>query len=424
MAPSESQNQDDGWTPQGRVSFRFAFAYLVIYNLPFPLGILGGSGPYYNLWAALTAWVGRVIFHRTVDVTTPSGSGDTTFAWVGVFCCLILALLTALIWTLIDAKRTHYNRLCDWLRVYVRFVLATAMISYGAAKVVPSQFPAPSLNRLMEPFGDASPMGLLWTFMGASTAYTVFAGAIEMLGGLLLTTRHTTLLGALVCLGALSNVVALNLCYDVPVKLYPINLLLMAAFLALPDMKRLTDFFVRGRATEPTPLRPLFQNRRLDGVARVLRTLLVVSWVAVSLWQSYQPYMEFHDAPRTPLYGIWAVDEWDDNGVAQPPLLTDTSQWRRVVFDYPGILAVQTMPGAWHRYLQTLDPATRTLALSRNSPAWSCTLTYTQPRPNLLTLSGTLDGRQVVVKLHHEDPGKFLLIRRGFHWINELPYNR
>ena|GEM_PF-5392919 len=35
--------------------------------------------------------------------------------------------------------------------------------------------PSPTLDRLVQPFGDASPMGLVWTFMGASTAYPIFA---------------------------------------------------------------------------------------------------------------------------------------------------------------------------------------------------------------------------------------------------------
>ncbi len=69
------------------------------------------------------------------------------------------------------------------------------MINYGAVKVIKAQFPNPTLDRLLQPFGDASPMGLLWTFMGASESYNIFTGAGELIGGLLLTTRRTTLLG-------------------------------------------------------------------------------------------------------------------------------------------------------------------------------------------------------------------------------------
>jgi hypothetical protein len=103
-------------------------------------------------------------------------------------------------------------------------------------------------------------MKLLWTFMGASIPYVIFTGAAEMLGGLLLAARRTTLLGALVCIGVLSNVVMLNFSYDVPVKLYSSHLLLMAVFLAAPDLRRLASLFVWNRRVPPAEQRPLFAS--------------------------------------------------------------------------------------------------------------------------------------------------------------------
>jgi hypothetical protein len=40
-------------------------------------------------------------------------------------------------------------------------------------------------------------MGILWTFMAASTGYTIFAGLAEAVAGLLLLFRRTSTLGAL-----------------------------------------------------------------------------------------------------------------------------------------------------------------------------------------------------------------------------------
>jgi hypothetical protein len=51
---------------------------------------------------------------------------------------------------------------------------------------ISSQFPAPTQDRLMQSYGDSSPMGLLWTFMGASEPYTMFVGFAEMISGILL----------------------------------------------------------------------------------------------------------------------------------------------------------------------------------------------------------------------------------------------
>jgi hypothetical protein len=185
-----------------RILFRFVFAYLFLYN---PLALMNAipdaeklfgtdADPYTELWRPVVIWVGAHLFHVEITVL-PLGSGDTTFNYVQIFCFGMLAAAATLLWTLFDRRRTNYLRLHDWLRSYVRFTLAANMLAYGAAKVIPTQFPNPSLDRLMQPFGDASPMGLLWTFMGASGSYTIFTGISEMVGGLLVTARRTTLLG-------------------------------------------------------------------------------------------------------------------------------------------------------------------------------------------------------------------------------------
>jgi hypothetical protein len=50
----------------------------------------------------------------------------------------------------------------------------------------------------------------------------------------------------------LADIVALNFCYDVPVKLYSSHLLPMAVFLGTPDLRRLLNLMVWNRPTAPT----------------------------------------------------------------------------------------------------------------------------------------------------------------------------
>ena len=94
--------------------------------------------------------------------------------------------------------------------------------------------------------------------MGYSPAYNVFAGGAEALGGLLLLFRRTTTLGAVVAIGVLTNIVMLNFCYDVPVKLFSIHLTLMATALAGLDGRRLLNAFVFNRPTPAADLSPHF----------------------------------------------------------------------------------------------------------------------------------------------------------------------
>jgi hypothetical protein len=418
------------WGPAKRLAFRFVFSYLGLYLFPTFLSLLGyiPSGGalvsgYMGLWKAIVPWVGKRLFH--VDITVfPNGSGDTTYNYVEVVCYAAVAALAALVWTLLDRRRPDYARLHEWLRVYVRFGLGMTMIEYGASKVIPTQFSSPSLGRLMQPFGNASPMGLLWTFMGASAAYTIFAGLSEMLGGLL--GRRTTLLGALVCMGVLINVVMLNFCYDVPVKLYSSHLLAMAFFLAAPDLRRLADLLVFNRRTEPAAVRPLFKRCWLHRGALVLRAVFLVGLAALALYETYGLYKQYGAAaPKSPLYGIWNVDSFETDGQVRPPLLTDESRWRRVLFDHADAIGIQRMDDSRQGYEMKLDPAKRTLALTRyDDPKWRSLFSYQQPEPGRLVMEGTFDGHKVRAALHHTDPRKLLLVKRGFHWINEYPLNR
>jgi len=417
------------WGLAKRLLFRFVCAYFFLYIFPFPLDYVpyvdAVAQQYQILWNLLVPWVGKHVFQTEINVF-PNGSGDTTFNYVQLFCFLVLAAIATLVWSLLDKKRSNYARLHEWLRIYLRFALGAAMVSYGAYKVIPSQFPAPSMDRLMQPIGDASPMGILWTFIGASRSYEFFSGAAEMLGGLLLIARRTTLLGALVSIGVLSNIVMLNFSYDVPVKLYSVHLLLMAVILVLPDARRLANLFLFNRAAEPAEIRPLFRRVWLNRVGLAVRTLVLVGVTGLALYQSYDGYVSYGElAAKSPLYGIWNVDELEIDGKARPLVESDGTRWRRAIFDYPGTIAFQNVNDSRERYFLNLDDKKRVLELTkRDDPKAKSTLSYRHAGPGLLALEGTFYGHKLRAKLHRAKMPKFRLVERGFHWINEYPFNR
>jgi len=420
--------QPVAWHPVNRSFFRFSLVYLVLYNFPFPLNVLPyvaeWLGFYDQFWTWAITWTGKHLFQLDVTVR-PNGSGDTTYNYIQILLLAAIAAMAALVWTVLDRRRTQYTRLYGWLRIYVRFSLAAAMISYGGVKIIKSQFPSPTLDRLVQPVGDLSPMGLLWIFMGSSQPYNIFTGLCEFLGGVFLAVRRTTLLGALLSIAVLSNIVILNFSYDVPVKLYSLHLLAMAVFLCLPELRRLANFLVLNRPVEPLALPPLFQRKRLNQGALVLRTLLIVwlAWLALNRgWAGRTTYGDL--APRAPLYGVWNVETFEADGQVLPPLITDPFRWRRVIFDRPIRMAIQAMSDSRRRFLFKQAPKSNVLNLTKvEDPKWKATLTYTQTAPDLVAMEGTFDGKKIRATLKRADTSDFLLISRGFHWINEFPLN-
>jgi hypothetical protein len=417
------------WSPGKRFLFRFVFSYFALYLFPFPLDLVPWPIPglelYGGFWRSFVPRLGKQLFHLEITVF-PNGSGDTTFNYLQILCYLALALAATLVWTLLDRRRLEYTRLHQWFRIYLRFSLAATMLSYGGIKVIKGQFPNPSLSRLVQPFGDASPMGLLWTFMGASKAYTNFSGACEMLGGFLLTARRTTLLGALVCMGVITNIVLLNLCYDVPVKLFSTHLLVISLLLIAPDARRLADLFLFNRQAGPPKIGAIFNRPWIHRSAIALRTLLLVAYTIFVLQSAYKGAKTYGDlAPKPPFYGIWNVEELVVDGQVRPPLVTDASRWRRAIFDFPGAFSIQLMNDSRQRFNLKQDAKQKIFEISkREDPKAKTKLTYQEPGPGLLSLEGTLDGRKISAKLRRADASSYLLMNRGFHWINEYPFNR
>jgi hypothetical protein len=429
---AEAKPAVEEWGPLKRLLFRFSFAYLILYCFPFPLTVVpyarALTKPWQILWDAIVPVVGWMAFKVEAD-NRHNGSGDTTYDWVLVFTYLVAALLAAAVWTWLGRRQAEHSRLHDWLRVYVRFFLATFMLSYGAAKVIMSQFGFPLLDELLQPIGQSSPMGIVWDFMGASTAYTRFTGMVEMLGGLLLAFRRTTLLGALVSIGAMGNVLMLNLCYDVPVKLFSAHLLLMAVFLTLPGLKRLGDLFLLNRRVERMEERPLFASPRRNLAARVAGVAFVLLFAGWSLYRSDRDSREYGGLiPKPPLHGIWMAEEMVVDGVARPPLLTDGTRWRYWIFDYPEMMNIRLMDASSetprHGFRLKLDEAKERMTFMKwNDPKWRAVFSYRKPAPGILELDGTMDGQKIRARLRRMDESRFSLVSRGFHWVNEYPYN-
>ena len=293
----------------------------------------------------------------------------------------------------------------------------------------PVQFRQFGLQRLIEPYGEFSPMGSLWSFMAASTPYTIFAGTSEVLGGLLLLFRRTVTLGSLVAFGVLVNVVMMNFCYDVPVKLYSTNLLLMAGYLASRDLRRLFGFFIGNRATSPANLTyPRFRRRGLRLAAILFQIVFVGNVLFDSIdsgWKSYQT-VRIHPV-RPPIYGLWEVETFTRNGLDVPALVTDGTRWRTLVADYPGSVTVRMMNDVTKGYAAEYDAAKKTVALTAaDEPEQrpKDTLSYDRPDIDHLSIEGSVSNDRISMRLRKIDTSGFLLLSRGFHWIEEVPLNR
>jgi hypothetical protein len=425
------------WSLMRCAMFRFCFVYFGLYCLatqiivglfPVPIPNLDDLDP--AAWWPIRQtvfWVAAHVFRAPLPlVYTGSGSGDKAFDWVLTFCVLILAIAATGIWSALDRKRASYPALYKWFRLFIRFALASEMILYGMSKAIPLQMPFPYLTRLLEPFGNFSPMGVLWSSIGASPSYEIFAGCAEILAGVLLIVPRTTMLGALICLLDMIQVFMLNMTYDVPVKLFSFHLILMAVFLIAPELSRLTDFFLRDRTTGPSTEPKLFNSSRANRIALAAQIVFGICLVGANAYSDWTTWHTYGGGrPKSPLYGIWDVKQMSIDGQVRSPLLTDNDRWRRAVFDFPTTVSFLRMDNSLAGYGVSFNPNDKTMLLTKNSDkSWKASFTFLRMGPDRLTLDGKMGGHNVHIELQQVDLNKFLLVSRGFHWIQEYPFNR
>jgi hypothetical protein len=390
------------------VGFRFGFALAVLFIYPFPIGFLPKTeklGDWLNKpFEWLTIWVTEHVLGAPTPSTAPTGSGDTMFLWVQIGVLLALAAVAAVIWSLADRRRTAYPRLAAWTVIALRYWLAVSLLSYGMIKVLPSQFGVPNAIRLDERIGDISPMGMLWTFMGSSMTYTRFAGALEMLGGALLLSHRLRVLGAAIAAGVMLNVVMLNFCYDVPVKLFSLELLIIAVILLAPHVRRLLAAFIAEA-----------RERGKAGHERG-RFVIKIAMVCVIAYNVGTDGCDSHDLTTgtTPLDGAWHVDRFVLDGVERPPLETDATRWNKLLFaGWPSShLAIARLAGRGERKSATVVEFAHVIVTD------DATWRYAQPDPDHLVI----DAPKIHATLSREPAP--LLTSRGFHWVQESPYNR
>jgi hypothetical protein len=422
------------WSPATRVAFRFCVLYFAMYvvstqMLPGLVVIPGGFPPLETLppLRDLVMWIGNHVLGISHTIAfRRTGSGDKLFNWVHAFTLLVFAAIGTIVWSGIARNRVHHARVFSWFRVFLRFALGTTFLGYGFAKVIPLQMPTLMLTKLVEPFGNFSPMGVLWYSIGASPAYETFTGLAEVCAGVLLFLPWTAQLGALMGIMNSIAIFALNMTYDVPVKLFSFHLILMSIFLAAPNARRLFDLFILHRPSSIRREPPVGRSARARRNLVIAQVLFGLYTLCLGFYGNRLSWKQFGGgAPKSALFGIWDVEQMTVDGQVRPPLATDTTRWRRAIFQRPTDMSFQRPNDTFKGYGTTIDTVAKTLTLAMfDSTKTTFALTYERPAKNRLIVDGTMDGHAVHMELAYRDPDSFLQRSRGFHWISEVPFNR
>lgn len=382
---------------------------------------------YVNAWEWLIKWTGTNILHISYPISVlPNGSGDTTYNYVQLFLWVIIGILVATLWVIFDRKHSSFRRLEYWIRILIRYYLGYTLLIYGFIKVIKLQFPFPGLARLTQPYGESSPMGLAWTFIGYSSGYNIFIGSAEVIAGILLFFKRTTLLGALISMTVMANVAAMNFSYDIPVKLFSVNLVILSAYLVSYDWHRLRNVFLLNRPADAAQLAMPRPKKWKLITQYTVKALAIAYMLYGTLWQSLKSRYEYGDlAPKPPLYGIYNVSDFLRNHDTILPLTTDTSRWKQIIISSRNYATVKMMSDSIRSMKLAIDTVLRTATFKDSRDTMLVyAFQYAVPQTGKLVLTGKFRSDSMLIATDRFDENRFRLVNRGYHWINEYPYNR
>lgn len=426
-------------TPLARFGIGLFCGCTLLIWLPWCLGVSGGVSLAW--WFDVGHWTITRVLRLPEHFSSSPSSTDNLTQYVSLAVFLVTSSLLAAIWLVLDRPGLTHRLAFSWAFLATRLMLASFMMGYGWVKVLPAQFGlmanGAGTDYLIQQVGQLGPRDMLWAFMEASRSYQVAAGLVELCGGLLLLTRTTTMWGAFISAAAMSNVVMLDIGYDVGVKFLAGLILSLALSVSVPYIKGLGSLLV-GHAAARTPQTPVFGRHRIQAaiqIAGVLTACVLVWWTFRSAANVMQ---EFAQSPaQTPLHGIWDVEQVSRAGESVPMLITDQGMWRRLVLPWQGTdggAILVWMSDAVTYCSSKIDTKAQTLTIEPDSDPAATRVGSARPTAKiparlffhyaveagdaLVLTSADRDGPSVSIRLRRFDHSQYRTIahKRGWRW--------
>lgn len=409
-------NNQVEWTTSAKIAFRITFIFSLLFiliqnNNAFPL-LNRILLPLHKGLHDFIPWFSQNILQYRYDYSiTTNGSGDTSYDWIILLLIIIVALLGAILWSILERKRENYNTAYYWMTVCIRYYLAMMLFFYGIIKLVHAQMPPPSLSTLMMPLHEMSPMSLAWTYFGYSKGFNIFVGCVEIASVLLLF-RKTMVLGALITLATGINIMSVNYFYDVPVKIVSTIIVIFSIILLAPNLKSFWNYFILGRSTQlKKSMRPLSRKKWLNTCTHYAKYMIITIFLmlhAFILWNRMRAIEVLNN--KSPLYGIYKIERITTNPKALP------TEWVYIIFESRELFFVRDTSYERTLHEKKLDENKKQITIAQH------TFDYVVEENGNIILNRLINNEKESYKLIRMDENKTRLLNREFKFIQEQPH--
>ena len=393
------------WKAWQKFAFRFFFLFLgfFLFNYEFVFIFLAFNHyekipQIYSVFQKPLFWIDKHFYHIGYDPAIHQDvPGDNHFGLVYYISAAILFLIIAVVWSMTDRRRANYLKLNYWFGVYIRYMTAAIMLGYGIDKLIPVQMPYPDVTELLRPYGGQDLFSVAWNFVGSSPGYERFAGSCEIIGSLLLVFRRTYVFGALFMCTILCNVIAINVFYNIGVKLYSFFTLIGVLFLLTPYINKLAQFFFQNRNVSLAEPKVEINASWVRYLMITVGIVLVGGTILVNIFGDRKTYLrQMSNRRNQRLYNV----NWFVAKDTLKPLLTDTLRWNKFAFFARKSAVIYNMRDSASIYDYDRDSVKHIYRVhdDQDSLKWD-ELRYIYPEKNKLQFTGKWKGVDVKIMM-------------------------
>ena len=423
------------WLFIQKLAFRFFFIYFVLQvqswswffswipGVDFLLGYLNQGMD----WMVETA--NKHIFHVREVLVPMGGSGDTSYGWAQLWLFLSLALFGGIIWTILDSKRKNYVVLDFWLRTVIRYYIILVLLTYGLSKVFIQQMGFPLISQLATPLGDLLPMRFSWLFIGYSDSYQIFSGVMEVLPALLMLYRRTLNLGIFIAFAVFLNVMMLNLCYDVPVKIFSMQMTFSCFYLLANNLMHFFNFFILNK---PTVLDTSYHYKYVSKTMRwgriAFKTLFIIFALIMPIYETWSGFSSKEVESKPIKSGVYEVKTFTVNQDSTAKSMPDSLKWKDMIFEKgtSKMGSINTMDTLFRKrynrayFVYEVDTLKHLMKIKKrqSDTTFIFSMHYEIPDSNTVKFWAKIRKDSVYVVLK-KTKRHFQLAERQFHWLSE-----
>ncbi len=246
----------------------------------------------------------------------------------------ITAIVYSILWHKKEKKlQTDYSNRFTKIIGFVRYWLAFEIATYGFAKVFGTQF-SHSFIRDHTLLKEASGFDLTWFYFGYSHPLTIIVAVLQIGGSILLLFRRTTLLACLILLPVMTNILLINLFYDIAAGafinsvMFNIGLVFILSFY----WQSLKSILLSSLTAATQTIGFWFRN--------ILRVLIIGSSAGIIL------YFSKNMSANGLLKGVWNVSNViiNNDTLNANNWQKDSLVWNKIYFDYNNTIALNGNP--------------------------------------------------------------------------------